>query len=211
MSYRVLVFVLVVGSCGPALKVPQVASGNVPFRVINDTDFKYCEFLMAEPHDPPNGLGPSWIGKGRSVDPHTSFDLKIHPGLYQIYAGACENVAKSWILRVQIDGPSEVSLAGAPGGAPGVTHIALHHEARQYYGPAGGGPSEPAGEASEQPGGESNEPAAEAPAGEPCKGPGEEVNGINDCCSHRDRTVGSSHNGGHYVCCAETGPCEGTP
>src|SRR3569832_588274 len=123
MCFRVLLFVLVVGSCGPALKVPQVASGNVPFRVINDTDFKYCEFMMAEPHDPPTGLGPSRIAKGRWIDPHTTFDLKVRPGLYQIYAGACEHGASAWILRVQIDGPAEISLVGAPGGTPGVNHF----------------------------------------------------------------------------------------
>jgi len=209
MSYRVLLFVLVVGSCGPALKVPQVASGNVPFRVINDTDFKYCEFLMAEPHDPPTGLGPSWIAKGRWIDPHTTFDLKVRPGLYQIYAGACEHVARSWILRVQIDGPAEISLVGAPGGTPGVNHIALNHQANQVYGPAGGGgPSEPAGGATEEPSGES-EPAAAAPAGESCKGPGEETSNINDCCSKRDRIV-SSQGFSHSVCCDANGPCEST-
>src|SRR3569623_1382359 len=156
MSYRVLLFVLVVGSCGPALKVPQVASGNVPFRVINDTDFKYCEFLMAEPHDPPTGLGPSWIAKGRWIDPHTTFDLKVRPGLYQIYAGACE--------------------------------------------PAGGATEEPSGE---------SEPTAAAPAGESCKGPGEETSNINDCCSKRDRIV-SSQGFSHSVCCDANGPCEST-
>src|SRR3569833_2655623 len=172
MSYRVLLFVLVVGSCGPALMVLQVASGNVPFRVINDTDFKYCEFLMAEPHDPPTGLGPSWIAKGRWIDPHTTFDLKVRPGLYQIYAGACEHVARSWILRVQIDGPAELSLVGAPGGTPGENHIALTHQANQVYGPAGGGgPSEPAVVATDDLSGES-EPSVAAAAGGAGEGPG---------------------------------------
>jgi len=211
MKHRALLVSIVVSACGPAIKVPQSASGTVPFRVINDTDYQYCEFLMAEPHDPPNGLGPSWIGKDRALSEHSSWDLKVHPGVYQIYAGACDHAAESFIKRVRIDGPTEISLGGKPGGAPGVNHVALEVEILKRYTPVGpgggggGGESEPAGES----GGESNEPAAAAPAGESCKGPGEETTNINDCCSKRDRIV-SSQGFSHSVCCDANGPCEST-
>lgn len=211
MKLQALGFASLLAACGPSIKVPQVATGDVPFRVINDTDYQYCEFEMAEPHN--HGLGPSWIGNGRSLNAHSSADLKVHPGVYQIFAEACDRAAESFIRRIRIDGPTEVSLGGLRGGAPGVKHVALEVEILKHYGPAepynggGGGEAEPADEAA----GESNESTAAAPAEAPCAGPGVEVSGINDCCSHRDRTVGSSHNGGHYVCCAETGPCEGTP
>jgi hypothetical protein len=201
---------LVVLSCGPAIKVPQAASGTVPFRIINDTDYQYCEFTMAEPHDPPTGLGPSWIEKGRALNSHSSADLRVHPGTYQIFAEACDRAAEAFIKRIRIDGPTEVSLGGQRGGAPGVNHVALQVEILKTYGPAvggggGGGEPEPGAES----GGDSNEPAAAAPAGESCKGPGEETTNINDCCSKRDRIV-SSQGFSRSVCCAEAGPCEST-
>jgi|SRR6185312_17538506 len=205
MKYRALAFTIVLAACGPSIKVPQGVTGDVPFRVINDTDYQYCEFSMGEPQG--HGLGPSWIGKGRSLNAHSSADLKVHPGVYQIFAEACDNAAESFIKRIRVEGPTEVSLAGAPGGAPGVNHVALQVDIHKRYSPAvpgGGGEPEPAGES----GGESGAAAA-APAGESCKGPGEETTNINDCCSKRDRIV-SSQGFSHSVCCDANGPCEST-
>jgi hypothetical protein len=110
--------------CGPVMHVPSPVAGEVPFRVINDSGRAFCRFRMG----PPGGgdLGASWIASSRRLEPGDLVNLDVLAGTYAISAESCDRAYRAWIELVQVDGPTEVSLGGAPGGRPGVQRVALH-------------------------------------------------------------------------------------
>lgn len=126
---RFLALAIAVAACGAAINVPSTASGNVPFRVINDSAFSFCRFSMAEPTA--HGLGPSWIDAHHDLPAGASQDLKIRPGVYGIFAASCNGGYEASTKEIHVDGPTEISLGGKPSGAPGVAHVALDVKLRE--------------------------------------------------------------------------------